>query len=91
MTSRQNPYAPPQAPVADTPEPGSAEKPRQVIVAVRLLWAMLIIGMPGFALQMPALFEYSLLAGLLSIAQVVVQVVAMYIVFTEPGRGWYRR
>jgi hypothetical protein len=147
MSSEQNPYAPPQAPVADVGDARPAEKPRQVVLAVQLLWAMLalgavnsavqwprltesvslgmvlsvqlvtlaviggltimisrgrnwarivylvlfLIGVPGFVVQMPGLFAYSVLAGLLSAAQGLAQVVAMLLVFTEPGRRWYRR
>jgi hypothetical protein len=42
-----NPYAPPAAPVSDVEPAGSLERPRVVVLAVRILWASLVMVIPG--------------------------------------------
>jgi len=42
-----NPYAPPAAPVSDIEPTGSLERPRVVVLAVRILWASFLLVIPG--------------------------------------------
>jgi len=42
-----NPYSPPSAVVADVDAPLSLERPRPVIMGVRMLWLSLVVGLPG--------------------------------------------
>jgi hypothetical protein len=45
-----NPYAPPQSDVKDAPEPGGPP-PDRVVLAVRLLWASLGLGVPSLLMD----------------------------------------
>lgn len=142
----ENPYAPPQAPVADAALP-PMDKPEQVSRAVMLFWislglgvistafqweyltslagvgfalyvqaftvaiyswliykisrgrnwaritflVLLLIGIIPFLSQLPLLFARSPAAGVIAFGQSALQIWALYLVFSEPGRRWFRR
>jgi len=56
-------------------------------ITYAVLWIL------GFAVYVPILirfFHFSSIAGAINLLQGLLQAVALYLVFTEPGRGWFR-
>jgi len=52
---------------------------------------LLLAGLPVAFLQFPTIFSRSIVAGAISVMQVVLQVASLYLVFSDPGRRWFRR
>jgi hypothetical protein len=84
------PCEPPKSVVRDAPaEP--VERPRQVGLAAKCLWASIGIGaLPYFAV-LAEMFVRSKLTASLSVIQLLLQAAAMVLVFTKPGSAWFRR
>ena len=53
--------------------------------------ALLLVGLPVAFLQFPTIFTRSPISGAISVAQVLLQVAALYLCFSDPGRRWFRR
>ena len=84
-----NPYAPPSASVAD-PVPQAIERPREVLIAVRLLWATLALAAVGIFFTP----SQAALAGLWTyvvIALAVVGVLWAWVIYKiYQGANWAR-
>jgi hypothetical protein len=52
---------------------------------------MFVLGVPVFLWALPTLLERSMLATATSLAISVLQIVALYLVFTRVGARWFRR
>jgi hypothetical protein len=52
---------------------------------------MFVLGVPAFLWALPALLERSMLGAATSLAISVLQIVALYLVFTRAGARWFRR
>src|SRR5215510_12692932 len=90
MPMEQNPYAAPQAQVADA-EPGlPAHKPSQVVLAVRLLWGMLALGVVNSAVQWPKLVETTPPEMIIAIQLVTFGIIAWLTIKISSGRNWAR-
>ena len=50
-----------------------------------------IVGLPAILLQLPATFARAPVSGLVGGVQLVLQLYALYLIFFEPGRRWFRR
>jgi hypothetical protein len=82
----RNPYAPPVSPVAD-PVAARSERPKEVTLAVKLLWASFFIGIVGVFLRPAQQVPF--------IAIVIVSIVAFgfwawVITCIASGRNWAR-
>jgi hypothetical protein len=145
----RNPYAPPVSTVADSAEI-RGERPKEVTLAVKLLWTSLLLGVAGMFLQplnatapaqwigviigagavfaiwawivskiakgrnwarvlflvlvilglvvtvlvMPtamAIYRARPLNGVISLINVVIEVVTMYLLLTAPARAWFKQ
>jgi len=49
----------------------------------------MVLGTPGFLLQLPALFRSSVLAAAIAVAISVLQLIALYLAFTGTGVRWF--
>jgi len=52
---------------------------------------LFLIGLIPWFPQLVDTFSRSTLSGLLTVAQVVLQVVALYLIFSKPGAGWFAK
>lgn len=52
---------------------------------------MSIIGLPVVFMQFQAMFARSPISGAISVLQLLLQIGALYLMFSEPGRRWFRR
>lgn len=52
---------------------------------------MAVIGLPMIVLSLPATFNVSPISGVVTLVQIGLQITALYLVFSEPGREWFRR
>jgi hypothetical protein len=86
----QNPYAPPQAPVAEAEPARPAVKPSQVVLAVRLLWGMLALGLMNSAVQWPKLVEATPAEMIVAIQLVTFAIVGWLTIKISSGRNWAR-
>src|SRR5688572_3939693 len=50
-----------------------------------------ILGLPAILLQLPATFARAPVSGLIGGLQLALQLYALYLIFFEPGRRWFRR
>lgn len=84
-------YAPPGTDVADpTPVAALPSRPRQVHIAVALLWLSLALGIPEAALGSPPSGEGGMGAVLVVSMLLVFGLVALLIVKVYQGRNWAR-
>lgn len=86
-----NPYAPPTADVADIAAP-FIEKPRQVVLAIRILWVSLCIGIPDIVYQMfkTGAEDTGLFVAAVVVQAIVLALVGLLIVKIAAGRNWAR-
>lgn len=90
-----NPYAPPQAPVADVqiaPE-HAQRRPLNLVIAVRLLWISFGIGLISLPLKLffaPIPMSAPLIVMAFSVAGIVALMNAWLIVKIASGRNWAR-
>ena len=83
-------YAPPTARVADTPPRDPASRPRQVTLAVRLLWASLLLALPSFYIAMDHAPEDAS-NGVIIVVQIILMALAGYLnLCIGQGRNWAR-
>jgi len=93
----ENRYAPPVAPVADADAGAALTRPRNVKLGCWILWAELVIGLPGFFYQMftpPPGVE----AGIPHVIYIVVMIItlgifllfAWFTYMAWDGRNWAR-
>jgi K+ transporter len=57
-------------------------------------WVLLIgflLGLLAFPWGLAELFRASILAGTLSIVQTLIQIIAIYLIFTDRAQGWFKR
>lgn len=87
-TMSHNPYAPPTAAVADPP-PISIPRPREVAVAVRLLWLSFGLGLSSAAWRQSWVNPLEMIVGLVSIG-FYGAIIAWLIVKFGRGRNWAR-
>jgi hypothetical protein len=87
----QNAYSPPAAPVKDhEPDRAIAEKPKQVIYAVWLLWLAIPLGIPGSIYEYQRMPEDQQGLGFL-VFYVALYVFAMVLnIFISRGHNWAR-
>ena len=52
---------------------------------------MSLIGVPAILIHMPATFVRAPAAGIIGTIQFLLQCYAIYLIFSEPGRRWFRR
>lgn len=52
---------------------------------------LFVIGMPNYLRTFPQMYARSPLAGFLSLAQLVLQSYALYLLFTKPGSDWFQQ
>ena len=90
----ENPYAPPGAVVADPEHPVSLDRPRSVVLAVRLLWTGFAISLMAsvyglFTLPAGARVAYILMIRIIAVG---VALAVTWAAFTAlwRGRGWVR-
>ena len=50
---------------------------------------MFLLGLIPAVPQLAAIFERSLLSGLTSLGQWLLQIIALYLVFSKPGASWF--
>ena len=50
-----------------------------------------VVGVPFFLYQLPAAFERAPISASVGVVQLLLQVGALYLVFSAPGRYWFRR
>ncbi len=92
----RNPYAPPIAPVADSIRPRPIEKPRQVIIAARLLWIDLALELVNWVVQSLPWTSSALVAGLAASTHLAVPsalglgVRTWLTIRISEGRNWAR-
>jgi hypothetical protein len=85
-----DPYAPPSTRLADSPPENRGSRPRQVTLAVQLLWASLLLGLPSFYLAIDREPEGSLSAMVVVIQLALFALVAYLNVCIGQGRNWAR-
>ena len=91
MEPSQNPYAPPQAVVADTPEiDDRGSKPKEAVVAVSLIWTSLALGAVHAAIIWGFLTSTSSVGMVLAIQIFSFLLVAWLAVKISAGRNWAR-
>jgi hypothetical protein len=96
----RNPYAPPDAQVADPEQPvAPLEKPRTVLIAIRLLWVSLVLSMIGAAIGWRSVLAAAgVPAGMENVAMIsMVATLALTLVLSlwciwklNQGRNWMR-
>ena len=86
-----NPYAPPKASVQDV-QPGEVEmeKPAQVVMAVRLLWASVAIGIVNSALSMKFIASAVSIPFMIGSLSATLLINAWLISKLSIGRNWAR-
>jgi len=52
---------------------------------------LFLVGAVPYALNLVAMFDRSVLTGAVSAIQFALQLCALYLIFTGPGAGWFRR
>lgn len=52
---------------------------------------MFVIGAFSYLKALSAMFERSVVIGILSLAQLIMQLYALYLIFTNPGSSWFRK
>jgi hypothetical protein len=58
----------------------------------RITFALLLgLGLPGYIPILLEFFRISAVAGSINLIQSLLQFVALYFLFTEPARGWFKR
>lgn len=82
----RNPYAPPQSPVADPVEVRS-ERPKEVTLAVKLLWASFFIGIVGVFLRPARQVPF---VAILILSTLALGFWAWVITCIAEGRNWAR-
>ena len=92
----RNPYAPPQAPVADSPTIHPVRPPKQVVWAVGLMWAVPAVGLlgspwnPRSLTPPPNASPGFFLAGAVTAVAVLVALFAAFSIGLWRGRNWVR-
>jgi membrane protease YdiL (CAAX protease family) len=87
----KNPYAAPSAVVSDRPEMAPAiGRPKQVTIAVALLWIDLVIAFPILYLMWKRDEDHELWVVILAITLVVLAIYAAGIFFANRGKNWAR-
>ena len=56
-----------------------------------LLLVLFVIGLPFVVLSYPALFSRAPVQGVVSLLQTVMQILALYLVFTGNAKAWFRK
>jgi hypothetical protein len=92
----ENPYTPPESEVKDVPyERAVAERPRNVVHAVRMLWVSLVLSIPlsirEYQEAMQELLGYPAGDLVCLAVSMALDLIALVLVFTRPGALWFRR
>ncbi len=88
---KDNPYAAPNAAVADRPRtPLAVERPRQVTIAVVLLWLDFLIALPLLYQSIQREPDVELVVMILVATCLFLAIFATSIVFAYRGRNWAR-
>lgn len=83
-------YAPPNATVDDVPPPGRGQPPVQAVLAVRMLWFSLFLGLPGFYWGIEQTPTRAVAVFMVIFGAILFAFVAFLNVSIGRGRNWAR-